>query len=57
MFTGISDVWGAVADFFTGPLKNAVDTIVAVPVLVAPVVIGVSGMVLRSAKKLLRVKR
>lgn len=57
MFEGISAVWGAVGNFFTGPLKDAVDTIVAVPVLVAPVVIGVSGMVLGSAKRLLKVGR
>lgn len=48
-------VWADVASFFSTALSSGLSTITAEPLLVAPTVVGVAGIVIGSAKRLLRV--
>lgn len=50
----LSAVWSDVASFFSTALSSGLETITAVPLLIAPAVVGVAGLVIGSAKRLLR---
>ena len=54
MPTSIAEVWAAVAAFFSTGLSSAVETITAIPLLCAPLVVWVSSKVLGQGKGLFK---
>lgn len=53
----LTAVWGDVASFFSTALSSGLETVTAVPLLIAPTIIGVGGMIIGSVKSLLRTRR
>lgn len=51
----LAAVWTDIASFFSTALSSGLATITAEPLLIAPTVVGVAGIVISSAKRLLRV--
>lgn len=51
----LPQVWSDMASFFSTGLSSALETITAMPILVAPTVIGISGIVIGQAKRLIRI--
>lgn len=51
----LASVWSDIAAFFSTALSSGLSTITAEPLLVAPTVVGVAGLVIGSAKRLIRV--
>lgn len=51
----ITEVWTAVSQFFSTGLSSALNTIVAIPVLCAPIIVWISSKVLGQGKSLLKV--
>lgn len=51
----IADVWTAVAAFFSTGLSSALNTIIAIPVLCAPIIVWVASKVLGQGKSLLKI--
>lgn len=54
MPTSITEVWGAVSSFFQTGLGSAIETITAIPVLCAPIIVWVASKVLGQGKGLLK---
>lgn len=50
----LAGVWTDVSSFFSTALTSAVSLVTTQPLLVAPVVVGVAGIVIGSAKRLLK---
>lgn len=51
----ITAVWASVAEFFSTGLSSALNTITAVPVLCAPIIVWVASKVLGQGKSLLKI--
>lgn len=51
----IAEVWSAVSSFFQTGLSAALDTLIAIPVLCAPIIVWVSSKVLGQGKSLLKI--
>lgn len=51
----LAEVWTAVSSFFSTALSGALETITAIPILTAPLVIWVASKVLGQGKSLLKI--
>lgn len=51
----LAAVWTDVASFFSTALSSGLETITAIPLLIAPTVVGIGGIIIGSAKRLIRV--
>lgn len=53
----LSAVWADIASFYSTALSSGLETVTAIPLLIAPTVIGIGGMTIGSVKALLRTRR